>query len=60
MTTERDRINQLAFAEKKGREKGARETAKENARAFLKLGVPPETVAQGSGLSLEEVLTLRQ
>lgn len=54
MTTEADRINQLKYAEKKGREEKAREMA----RAFLKLGVPAETVAQGTGLSLEEVLQL--
>ena len=54
MTTEADRINQLKYAEKKGREEKAREMA----RAFLKLGVPAETVAQGTGLPLEEVLQL--
>ena len=71
MTTERDRHNQLVFAEAKGREQGraegreegraegAREKAEETARAFLKLGIQPETIAQGTGLPLEEVEALR-
>ena len=74
MRTERDFKNQLAYAEKKGREEGreeglekgleqgreegAREKALETARALLKLGVPTETVAAGTGLSLEDVLSL--
>ena len=76
MTTERDRHNQLVFAEAKGVEKGleqgraegraegleqgAREKALEAARAFLKLGIPVETVVAGTGLSLEEVESLRE
>ena len=70
MTTERDIKNQIAYAEEKGhekgreeglekgREEGAREKAMETARAFLKLGIPPETVSVGTGLSIEEVLAL--
>lgn len=62
MRTERDFKNQLAYAEKKGREEGreegAREKALETARTLLKLGVPVETVAAGTGLSLEDVLSL--
>ena len=68
MTTERDRHNQLVFAEAKGVEKGraegleqgAREKALETARAFLKLGIPVETVVAGTGLSQEEVEALRE
>ena len=60
MTTERDRHNQLVFAEAKGREEGAREKALETARSFLKLGIPPETISNGTGLSLEEVQALRE
>ena len=63
MTTERDIRNQIRFAEKKGREEGreegraegAREKAIETARAFLKMGVPAETVAAGTGLTMDEV-----
>ena len=62
MRTERDLKNQIAFAKEEGvaigREEGAREKALESARAFLKLGVPAETVSAGTGLSLEEVLAL--
>ena len=34
--------------------------ALETACAFLKLGIPAETVAAGTGLELEEVLELAQ
>ena len=42
----------------KGREEGARITAEKNARAFLRLGVPAETVAKGTWLSLKEIQEL--
>ena len=70
MRTERDFKNQLAYAEKKGREEGlekgleqgrdegAREKALDIARAFLKLGTHAETVSAVTGLSLEDVLSL--
>ena len=38
-----------------GRAEGAREKAIETARAFLKMGISAETVAAGTGLSMEEV-----
>lgn len=70
MTTERDRHNQLVFAEAKGREKGleqgraegraegAREKAEETARALLKLGIQPGIITEATGLSPEEVQKL--
>ena len=66
MTTERDIHNQIAYARDEGveegieigMEKGSRQKALETARAFLRLGIPAETVAQGTGLSLEEVKEL--
>lgn len=62
MTTERDIRNYIAYARKEGREEGraegAREKALETARAFLALGIAAQTVAEGTGLTLEEVKAL--
>ena len=66
MTTERDIHNQIEYAKEtgreegreQGREEGAREKALETARAFLKLGIPAETISAGTGLSLEVVQSL--
>jgi len=41
-----------------GREEGAYQKALETARAFLAMGLEPEQVAQGTGLSLEAVRQL--
>ena len=41
-----------------GREEGAYETKLETARSFLSMGLAPEQVAQGTGLSLEIVQQL--
>jgi len=41
-----------------GREEGAYETKLETARSFLSMGLEPEQVAQGTGLSLEIILQL--
>ena len=41
-----------------GREEGAYETKLETARTFLSMGLAPEQVAQGTGLSLEIVQQL--
>ena len=41
-----------------GREEGAYETKLETARSFLSMGLEPEQVAQGTGLSLESILQL--
>jgi predicted transposase/invertase (TIGR01784 family) len=67
MTTERDIHNQIVFARDKGRSEGlaegraegAREQAIQTARNLLKLDVPVEIIAQGTGLSTEEVVALR-
>ena len=41
-----------------GLERGAYETKLETARSFLSMGLSPEQVAQGTGLSLEVILQL--
>ena len=41
-----------------GREEGAYQTKLETARSFLSMGLAPEQVAQGTGLSLEVILQL--
>ena len=41
-----------------GIERGAYETKLETARSFLSMGLEPEQVAQGTGLSLEVILQL--
>ena len=41
-----------------GREEGAYQTKLETARSFLSMGLEPEQVAQGTGLSLEVILQL--
>ena len=41
-----------------GREEGAYEKALETARSFLSMGLEPEQVAQGTGLSLEVIQKL--
>lgn len=38
---------------------GARQKAVETAKSLLSMNLSPEQVAQGTGLSLEEVLDLR-
>lgn len=43
----------------KGKEEGAYQKAIENARNFLKLGVSPEIVAQGTGLSMKEIQKIK-
>ena len=42
-----------------GREEGAYQNKLETARRLLAMGLEPEQVAQGTGLSLETVLELR-
>ena len=62
MTTERDLRNQLAYAKDKGKEEGlALGEAKgkaEVARAMQNDGLPIETIAKYSGLSVEEIKKL--
>jgi predicted transposase/invertase (TIGR01784 family) len=63
MMTERDRINSINYARQEGREeglqegelKGREEERLSNAVNFLRVGVPAETVAKATGLSLETV-----
>ena len=70
MMTERDRINSINYARQEGREEGREEGLKEgerkgreeerlsNAVNFLRAGVPAETVANATDLSLETVRDL--
>jgi predicted transposase/invertase (TIGR01784 family) len=74
MMTERDRINSINYARQEGREegrvegerkgleegerKGREEEKLSNAVNFLRAGVPAETVANATGLSLETVRDL--
>ena len=47
-------------AKKEGLEEGARENALQNARNFLAMNIlTPEQIAQGTGLTVEEVLSLK-
>ena len=59
MTTEADRINQLNYAWEKGREEGADIKARETAKALLGFGVSEDIIVKSTGLSPEEVQTLR-
>ena len=58
MTTERDRINQLDYARKKGREEGREEERTKNAKNLLALGVDPATIVKATGLSEAEMASL--
>ena len=53
----------IAIGERRGREQGRAEgshSAKlEDARNFLRMGFPAEKVAEGTGLSLEEIQKLK-
>ena len=51
-------ITRKAFAE--GKEEGAEQTKIETAKNFLKLGLSIEKVAQGTGLSLEQIQELKE
>ncbi len=70
MTTERDRANQLAFAERKGMEEGMEKGVKQGmkqgmeqglkqvAKAMLSDNMSPEQVAKFTGLSPDEIAQL--
>ena len=74
MMTERDRINSINYARQEGREEGERKGREEGlmegerkgreeerlsiAKSLLSAGVPAETVAKATGLSLETVRDL--
>jgi len=72
MRTERDLRNQIAFAKEEGfeigrqeglqegRQEGRQEGIREVARRLLNQGVSSKTVAEGTGLSEEEVSLLAQ
>lgn len=48
----------FATGRKEGREEGAYQNKLETARNLLAMGLSPEQVAQGTGLSLEAVMQL--
>ena len=48
----------LELGRSTGREEGAYQTKLETARSFLSMGLEPEQVAQGTGLSLEVIQKL--
>ncbi len=66
MMTERDRINSINYARQEGEQaglqkglrKGREEERLSNAVNFLRVGVPAETVANATGLSLDTVREL--
>ena len=68
MTTARDTHNQIEYAKKtsleeglaKGREEGREERNLEVAINFLRLGTPCEIVAKATGLSMEDVVKLKE
>jgi len=49
----------ISIGLERGLERGAYQTKLETARNLLSMGLEPEQVAQGTGLSLETVLELR-
>ena len=59
----RDRLSEIAYAEKRGKEEGKAEGKEEGkvegkaemARNLKAMGVPIETIAKASGLSIEEI-----
>ncbi len=54
MNSERDRINQLEYAMEQGKAEGIALTAKN----FKLSGIPVETIAKCTGLSIEEIENL--
>ena len=55
---ERGREEGISIGLEQGLERGAYETRLETARSFLSMGLEPEQVAQGTGLSLEVIQKL--
>ena len=55
MTTKKDIANQIAFAEKKGIEKGVEKTIID----FKHAGASDELIAKATGLSLEQIAALK-
>ncbi len=58
MTTERDRANQLAFAERKGRERGLEQGLEQVAKTMLAKGYSVSDVSECTGLSIDAVSKL--
>ena len=59
MTTEIDKRAQLSYAREQGRDEGVEMTKIDDARNFLSLGVPAETVAKGVRLPLKTILEMQ-
>ena len=55
----RDEASRIDGAIQEGRQEGRQENKLENARNFLLLGIPIETIAKGTGLSVEEIRKLQ-
>ena len=51
----RDRLSEIAYAEKRGKEEGKAEGKAEMARNLKAMGFPIEAIAKASGLSIEEI-----
>ena len=64
MNTARDTYNQIAYAHetghKEGREEGREEKAYEIARKMIAKGLDVDTIAELTGLTKEEILTLEK
>ena len=58
MTTERDFMNQLAYARKEGREEGREEGCRTTATRLKELGVALAIISQATGLSEDEIENL--
>lgn len=58
MTNERDRINQMAFAKKKGVEEGLKEGRLQIAKSMLSDGMDPQVVSKYTGISIDDVNAL--
>ena len=60
MTTERDRANQLAFAERKGQERGLEQGLEQVAKTMLAKGYSVSDVSECTGLPTEVISKLRE
>ena len=56
---EENKMLWLAQGDTQGFDKGSRDTKLQTARSFLAMGLSVQQVAQGTGLSLDEVQQLR-
>ena len=59
MTTERDRINQLAYARRVSREEGEIKGREEVARNLLAMDMPIADISRATGLSEDQVRALK-